>query len=246
MVVTCTTDADCNTDDGEACMSAKPRRFGQENKGGGGAAADADVDSVVADEEEEEEREQRLVCKVPPTECTTDDDCAELEGTSCVARPQKEGATKEAKFFCRDPDAMRPEGGKKGGKGNKGNKGKGKGRGGYKDLDAAAADTDADADGERQRREDGDEETKGSNKNKGGIKKKGGRFLTPCSTDDDCAELDGTSCVARPQKEGATKEAKFFCRDPDAIRPSKGKGKGRSKGKGNGNGGNKAVVDGSD
>lgn len=89
-------------------------------------------------------------------------------------------------------------------------------------------------------------ETKGSNKNKGGNKKKGGRFLTPCSTDDDCAELEGTSCVARPQKEGATKEAKFFCRDPDAIRPSKGKGKGRSKGKGNGNGGNKAVVDGSD
>ena len=128
MVVTCTTDADCNTDDGEACMSAKPRRFGQKNKGGGGAAADADVDSVVADEEEEKEREQRLVCKVPPTECTTDDDCAELEGTSCVARPQKEGATKEAKFFCRDPDAIRPSKGK----GKDRSKGKGNGNGGNK------------------------------------------------------------------------------------------------------------------
>lgn len=42
----------------------------------------------------------------------------------------------------------------------------------------------------------------------------------------DCAELEGTSCVARPQKEGSTKEAKFFCRDPNAIRPSKGKGNG--------------------
>eukprot|EP00729_Bicosta_minor_P013342 gene13342-35487_t len=128
MAATCTTDADCNTDDGEACMSAKPRRFGQKNKGGGGAAADADTDSKVADEDEKEEREQRMVCKVPPTECTTDDDCAELEGTSCVARPQKEGATKEAKFFCRDPDAIRPSKGK--GKGR--SKGKGNGNGGNK------------------------------------------------------------------------------------------------------------------
>ena len=115
--------------------------------------------------EKVEARESLMGCKVPPTPCSVDDDCSELEGTSCIARLlKKEGSTKEAKFFCRDPDAMRREGGgnnrgkgkgkgKGNGNGNGNGEGKGKGqraKGGNKD---AAVDV-GEEEPERQRRED--------------------------------------------------------------------------------------------